>query len=58
MMRRRCAVWGVDGSFKYKWVAGLVRWWRHDAQTEQQKLIREEVKILADIYKKKQEINK
>ena len=26
--KKRYAVWGIDGSFKYKWVANLLRWWR------------------------------
>lgn len=25
---KRYVVWGIDGSFRYKWVAIILRWWR------------------------------
>jgi len=27
-MKRRYAVYGIDGSFKYKFIAKILRWWR------------------------------
>lgn len=49
-MKKRYAVWGIDGSFRYKWVAALLRWWRTDQQLEQQKLINKNIEKLVRLY--------